>query len=123
MALEAMDTDAAVSLEDRHRDVTILALRMSSRKRLGMYLNLDAMPLHSGLLPNYQGLAECIGFEFIEQLNFQRDKDPTQSLLFEWGNRQELKPTVGKLVDFLLKLERVDILEDCKDIISKSYII
>ena len=115
---QAMETYAPY-LEERHHNVTILALRMSSRRRLGMYLDIEAMPLSDGLLPNYQGLAECIGFEFIEQLNFQRDKYPTRSLLMEWGNRPDLEPTLGKLVEFLMKLERVDVLEDCREIISK----
>ena len=115
---EAADSGESY-LEDSHKGVTILALRMSSRKRLGMYLNQDALPLQNGLLPNYQGLAECIGFEFIEQLSFQRDKDPTQSLLMEWGNRPDFSPTLGNLVKYLLQLERIDVLDDCQEIISK----
>ena len=114
----AMDVDAPY-LEERLCSVSILALRMSSRKRLGMYLNMEAIPLHDGLLPNYQGLAECIGFDFIEQQKFQRDRDPTQSLLMEWGNQPGLEPALGKLVEYLQKLERVDVLEDCIHIISK----
>ena len=115
---QAMDV-AAPYLEAHLCSVSILALRMSSRTRLGMYLNMEAIPLHDGLLPNYQGLAECVGFDFIEQQKFQRDRDPTQSLLMEWGNQPGLEPTLGKLVEYLQKLERVDVLEDCIHIISE----
>ncbi|KAK7092607.1 myeloid differentiation primary response protein MyD88-like [Littorina saxatilis] len=116
---ESMETDhyADTYLDPNHRDVSILALRMSSRKRLGMYLDIEAIPLHSGFIPNYEGLSELIGFEFIEQMKFQREKDHTQSLLLEWGNRPELNPTLGKLLEYLLQLERFDVLEDCKEII------
>ncbi|KAL8606172.1 hypothetical protein ACOMHN_053444 [Nucella lapillus] len=111
-------TDSCLSPE--HEGTTILALRMSSRRRLGMFLNMESMPLHSGLLPNYQGLAELIGFEFVEQLSFQRERDPTQALLMEWGNHPDLNPTLGNLVRFLQQLERLDILEECKDIIRND---
>lgn len=96
--------------------VSILALRMSSRRKLGMYLNMiDALPMQCGLLPNYQGLAELIGFEFLEQKHFERTKDPTDSVLQEWGNRPEFQPTIGKLVEYLGKLKREDVLEDCQE--------
>lgn len=108
-------------LAENHRNVSILALRMSSRKRIGMYLNIESSnPLPSGLLPDYNGLAECIGFSYLEICNFARHEDPTNSLLNEWGNRPDLEPNLGKLVEHLLLMQRVDVLEDCKEIISKS---
>ncbi|XP_076437327.1 myeloid differentiation primary response protein MyD88-like [Babylonia areolata] len=113
-------TDSLLNLDPKYQDVTILALRMSSRSRLGLFLNMEAIPLHSGLLPNYQGLAELIGFEFIEQVSFQRERDPTQALLMEWGNRPELQPTLGNLARFLAELERLDVLEECREIIAND---
>lgn len=117
---EAMEVEETY-LDPKHHDVSILALRMSSRRHLGLYLNLQAaQPLPCGLLPDFNGLAECIGFEYIEICNFGRDRDPTNCLLNEWGNKPEMGPTLGNLVKFLLQMERVDVLEDCKESIKRD---
>ncbi|XP_025080654.1 myeloid differentiation primary response protein MyD88-like isoform X2 [Pomacea canaliculata] len=93
---------------------------MSSRKKMAMYLNLEAEPLESGYLPDYNGLAELIGFEYIEIQNFARDKNPTCAVLHEWGNRPLLQPTLGKLIKYLIQLERHDVLNDCKAIFRED---
>lgn len=117
---KGMDVEESY-LDSEHEDVTILALRFSCRRQLGMFLNLTAsQPLHNGLLPDYTGLAELIGFEYIEICNFARDRDPTNCLLNEWGNKPEMKPTLGNLVNYLKTLERSDILGDCKESIKRD---
>lgn len=50
---------------------------------------------------------------------FERADSPTQKLITDWRNRPDLKPTVGRLVEFLVRLGREDVLTDLRNLISK----
>ena len=108
-----------VCLAQHLHNVPILALGMSCRRQLALYMDNDVIPTQDGRLPNYLGLAELIGFNFLEQLSFQRHSSPTVMLLQEWGSRTDLEPSLGHFFKMLLELNRLDVLKNCMDIVSK----
>ncbi|XP_041372058.1 myeloid differentiation primary response protein MyD88-like [Gigantopelta aegis] len=102
-------------IPSEHRSVSLHALRVSSRKRLSLYLNLEGrLPNEDGVVPDFNGLAELVGFCYLEIKNFARDRDPTAALIDEWSSRSNLNPTLGRLVDYLGQMGREDVLTDCK---------
>ena len=106
-----------------HRCVPLSALRISSRKRLSLYLNLEGrLPNEHGVLPDFNGLAELVGFSYLEIKNFARDRDPTDVLLEEWTSHQHLDPTFGTLVQHLERMGREDILTDCKTSFCECFV-
>ncbi|KAL3836671.1 hypothetical protein ACJMK2_022093 [Sinanodonta woodiana] len=108
-------------LADKYKLVPLDALRVSARRKLGLYLNLEgSFNEDVGLVTDYNGLAELVGFSYLEIKNFERQKNPTDELLEVWTTRPELNPTVGNLWKYLLELGRVDILSDCESLIYKD---
>uniref|UniRef100_A0A2C9KFW1 TIR domain-containing protein n=1 Tax=Biomphalaria glabrata TaxID=6526 RepID=A0A2C9KFW1_BIOGL len=105
-------------LESSLYDVPLHALRNSVCHRLALYLDIEDVVMHNGYIPNYGGLAELIGFSGLEIMEFERAKSPTQALLLEWKSRPDLKPKIGKLVEFLFQLDRIDVLTDCHQAIN-----
>ncbi|XP_041371852.1 myeloid differentiation primary response protein MyD88-like [Gigantopelta aegis] len=109
-------------LPTKYREVPLSALRFSARNKMSQYLNLTGrLPNeNSSLTPDYNGLAELVGFDYLQQQNFALDGNPTIKLLNEWTQTPNLSPTVGKLVDHLVCLGRDDVLTDCKHIILRD---
>ncbi|XP_071103989.1 myeloid differentiation primary response protein MyD88-like [Haliotis cracherodii] len=112
MASNSDDDD--VSIPSRYRNVSLDALRVSARKKLSLYLNIERLLNEDGIVPDYNGLAEQIGFSFLEIQNFGRQRDPTTEVLNEWTRRPDLSPTVGQLFYYLKVMGREDVLTDCK---------
>lgn len=50
---------------------------------------------------------------------FDRQQSPTAALLKEWMKQPHLAPNLGRLVEFLARLGREDILTDFKEQIGK----
>ncbi|XP_076455565.1 uncharacterized protein LOC143290148 isoform X2 [Babylonia areolata] len=98
------------------------ALR-KSRHRLCLYLNVEMMVLsEDGLLPDYRGLAELVGFDTLEIANFW-ERNHMDSLLVEWARCRDgrLRPAVlGSLVTCLVLLGRYDVLEECRGLILED---
>ncbi|XP_061180781.1 myeloid differentiation primary response protein MyD88-like [Saccostrea echinata] len=121
--MEILDTNGeSISLSDKYKEITLDALRVSARKKLSLYLNVQAEIVNdaNGLVSDYNGLAEMVGFGFLEIKDFERQKNPTDELLTEWTNRPDLTPTIGKLWDYLVELGRFDVLGDCKNLIIRD---
>ncbi|XP_048727057.1 myeloid differentiation primary response protein MyD88-like [Ostrea edulis] len=121
--MEIVDTNGeSISLDDKYKKIPLDALRVSARKKLSLYLNVQAEIVNdaNGLVSDYNGLAEIVGFGFLEIKDFERQKNPTDELLTEWTNRPDLSPTVGKLWDYLVELGRFDVLQDCKNLIIRD---
>lgn len=119
--MEIVDSNGkSISLSDKYKDISLDALRVSARKKLSLYLNVQSEIVNdaNGLVSDYNGLAEMVGFGFLEIKEFERQKNPTDELLTEWTNRSDLSPTIGRLWEFLVELGRLDVLEDCKNLIS-----
>lgn len=120
--MEILDTNGeSISLDDKYKAIPLDALRVSARKKLSLYLNVQSEIVNdtNGLVSDYNGLAEMVGFGFLEIKEFERQKNPTDELLTEWTNRPDLAPTIGKLWEFLVELGRLDVLQDCKNLISQ----
>ncbi|XP_052253057.1 myeloid differentiation primary response protein MyD88-like [Dreissena polymorpha] len=63
------------------------------------------------VVTDYMGIAEMAGFDTLYINNLKRHPSPTMSFLEQW---QGPAATVGRLWDFLLQLERYDVIEDCR---------
>ncbi|ESP03006.1 hypothetical protein LOTGIDRAFT_203449 [Lottia gigantea] len=104
-----------ISASDRNLHLAVL--NVSSYRRLGLFLNIRS----SGHEVNdFQGLAEKIGFEYMEILNFEQDPDPTKRVIREWVQRGDLNPTIGQLFDYLEEMERIDVITECYPLILKD---
>ncbi|KAK3106601.1 hypothetical protein FSP39_023319 [Pinctada imbricata] len=110
-------------LPDRFMHISLDALNHSARRKIALHMNLesDVPSDRNHLVSDYNGLAELIGFQYLEIKNFERQKSPTEELLKEWCTRPDLEePTLGKLWDFLVQLGRVDVLEECQQMIIRD---
>lgn len=90
------------------------ALNNSSRRFLSMHLNppVDMGLSAEGFQKDWPGLADCMGKSHQFTHNLERFKDPTGELLLTW--QTEEGSTIGRLLSFLQKMDRYDILEDLK---------
>ncbi|GAB1598482.1 myeloid differentiation primary response protein MyD88-like [Argonauta hians] len=90
-------------------------LRVSSRKQLSRHMNIKTEILsHSGLCPDFRGLAELIGFDYLDVKQFEASPDPIAVLLDSWNSTFHMTATMGKLCNYLESLGRLDCLEDCR---------
>ncbi|XP_059165990.1 myeloid differentiation primary response protein MyD88-like isoform X2 [Physella acuta] len=92
-----------------HHDIPLTTLPETAFKEIEILLNKNCSPKND-LVPNWDGLAELIGFSSKEIWTFQQQKSPAGAMLKEWKNKPHLTPTVGRLVELLDKLGRPDIL-------------
>ena len=112
----------AKQLIEQYKDIPLSALNISVRNKLGAFLNIECEcgPEHPA---DYQGLAEVIGFDFQDIKNFQRHRQPTQEVLYRWGTRPELSPTVDNLIRHLQTIGRADdVITECAHLISEDNI-
>ncbi|KAL4228583.1 Myeloid differentiation primary response protein MyD88 [Mactra antiquata] len=108
-------------LPSNYVQIPLEALNHSGRRQIELYLNLDGtINDETGLLNNYQGLAEKIGFGYLEISNFELQRSPTEQVLREWTSRKDLSPTIGALWEYLKDLERFDVLTDVWKFIKRD---
>lgn len=100
--------DLKVDLEK----IPLVALNMGVRKKLGLYLN----PKHT-VAADWMALAEAMGFNYLEIKNYEVSKNPTCTVLEDWQARST-DTSVGKLLSMLSELDREDIVEDLRPLIS-----
>lgn len=100
--------DSQVDLEK----IPLVALNMTVRKKLGLYLN----PKHT-VAADWTALAEAVGFTYLEIKNYEVLKNPTGVVLEDWQARTT-EASVGKLLSILSELDREDIVEDLRPLIS-----
>ncbi|KAM9100612.1 myeloid differentiation primary response protein MyD88 [Sarcophilus harrisii] len=108
----AVTAKAASPAPDIH-DVPLVALNFRVRSRLSLYLNPPTQ-----VSAYWPALAEELGFQYLEILNLQTQPDPTRRLLDTWQTRE--RATVGRLLELLHKLERLDVLEDLRPSIDED---
>ena len=112
----------AEQLIEQYKDVPLSALNISVRNKLGAFLNFECENGRD-YPADYQGLAEVIGFDFQDIKNFQRHRQPTQEVLYRWGTRPELSPTVDNLIRHLQTIGRADdVITECAHLISEDNI-
>lgn len=102
------------------KNVPLLALNMSVRSKLGTYLDPEGL-LMGDYLNNYQGLAQVIHFTSEDIKKFQSQKKPTQEMLYQWGTRPALSPTVDNLIKHLQTIGRFDVITECANLISENH--
>uniref|UniRef100_A0A8C5DPC3 Myeloid differentiation primary response protein MyD88 n=1 Tax=Gouania willdenowi TaxID=441366 RepID=A0A8C5DPC3_GOUWI len=102
------------SCEMNLESVPLVALNMSVRRKLGLYLN----PRQT-VAADWMTVAEEMDFTYLEIRNYEAFKDPTKKLLEDWQARSA-EVSVGKLLSILTKLERTDIVEDLGPMIDED---
>ncbi|XP_058494976.1 myeloid differentiation primary response protein MyD88 [Solea solea] len=103
-------SDAECDLET----VPLIALNVTVRKKLALYLN----PRNT-VAADWMAVAEEMGFTYLEIVNYKTTKNPTDAILDNWQARNK-DATVGKLLSILMKLERNDVLEDLRPQIDEN---
>ncbi|KAH3699320.1 myeloid differentiation primary response protein MyD88-like [Dreissena polymorpha] len=113
------DKGTSFCLPEQYRSIPIRTLRCSTRRKLARFLDLEGslvLTNHDGMeidcVNDFCGLAELAGFESLDIRNMKRHDSPTAKFLEQWQGRPTA--TVGRLFDFLVQLERYDVIEDCK---------
>nr|AQT26514.1 myeloid differentiation factor 88 [Oplegnathus fasciatus] len=94
--------------------IPLIALNMSVRKKLGLYLN-PRNPVAS----DWMAVAEEMGFTYLEIQNYEASRSPTKAVLEGWQARST-DATVGKLLSILTQVERKDIVEDLRPLIDED---
>ncbi|XP_041045791.1 myeloid differentiation primary response protein MyD88 [Carcharodon carcharias] len=83
----------------------LIVLNFAVRKKLALFLNPSSV-----VAADWTGLAEEMGFDYLEIKNYERFDNPTGKLLEDWQVKEG--SSVGRLLELLRKIERDDILED-----------
>jgi hypothetical protein len=106
-------------LNSKYVQIPLEALNSSCRRHIALHLNLEgSLNEDVNLMNDFRGLAEMVGFGYLEIRNFEREKSPTEQLLEDWTSRPEFSPTVGNLWSYLVSLARFDVLTDSKKFIG-----
>lgn len=113
------DTPDALVLSSKYSVIPLEALNASCRRHIALHMNLEGtLNEDIDMVTDYRGLAELVGFNYLEIKNFERERSPTEQLLADWTLRADLSPTVGELWKHLRTLERIDVLTDSKKLIG-----
>ncbi|KAK2859519.1 hypothetical protein Q5P01_004139 [Channa striata] len=94
--------------------IPLVALNMTVRKKLGLYLN----PRNT-VAADWMAVAEEFDFSYLEIKNYEHSENPTRRVLENWQARST-DATVGKLLSVLAKVERNDIVEDLRALIDED---
>lgn len=92
----------------------LIALNVSFRKKLGLYLN----PRNT-VAADWMAVAEVMGFSYLEIKNYESSNNATLKVLEDWQARSS-DATVGKLLSILKEVERKDIVEDLRPLIDED---
>ncbi|XP_044195804.1 myeloid differentiation primary response protein MyD88 [Thunnus albacares] len=96
------------------RSTPLIALNVSFRKKLGLYLN----PRNT-VAADWMAVAEVMGFSYLEIKNYESSNNATLKVLEDWQARSS-DATVGKLLSILKEVERKDIVEDLRPLIDED---
>lgn len=94
--------------------VPLLALNVSFRKKLGLYLN-----PRTAVAADWTVVAEAMDFTYLEIKNYETLRNPMATVLEEWQARVS-DASVGKLLSILAEVERNDIVEDLRPLIGAA---
>nr|AKC54490.1 myeloid differentiation factor 88 [Collichthys lucidus] len=94
--------------------VPLIALNVSVRKKLELYLNPRNM-----VAADWMVVAETMGFNYLEIQNYEATNNPTRKVLEGWQARST-DASVGKLLSVLTEVERKDIVEDLRPLIDED---
>ncbi|XP_029313699.1 myeloid differentiation primary response protein MyD88 [Cottoperca gobio] len=88
--------------------IPLIALNVSVRKKLGLYLNPKIT-----VAADWTAVAEAMDFTYLEIKNYEDTKSPIRAVLENWQARCS-DATVGKLLSILEEVERKDVVEDLR---------
>lgn len=94
--------------------IPLIALNVTVRKKLGLYLN----PKNT-VAADWMAVAEAMDFTYLEIKNYEAFENPTKRVLENW-QAQSSDASVGKLLSILTEVERNDILEDLRPLIDED---
>lgn len=94
--------------------IPLIALNVTVRKKLGLYLNPK-----NAVAEDWRSVAEKMGFSYLEITNFENSKNPTDVILKNW-QAQKPDTSVGKLLFILTEAERTDVVEDLRPLIDED---
>lgn len=94
--------------------VPLVALNVSLRKKLGLYLN-----PRTAVAADWTVVAEAMDFTYLEIKNYEAARSPTATVLEDWQARCS-DASVGKLLSILAEVERNDIVEDLRPLIGAT---
>ncbi|XP_019722433.1 myeloid differentiation primary response protein MyD88 [Hippocampus comes] len=94
--------------------VPLVALNMTIRKKLSLYLNPRTM-----VAADWTMVAEAMGFSYLEIVNYQQVPNPTKRVLDDW-QASSSEATVGKLLSILEEVERNDVVEDLRPLMEED---
>ncbi|XP_020568386.2 myeloid differentiation primary response protein MyD88 isoform X1 [Oryzias latipes] len=94
--------------------VPLVALNVTVRRKLGLYLN----PKNT-VAADWMTVAEEMGFTYLEIKNYEASKNPTKTVLEDWQARSK-DASVGKLLSILTEVERKDVVEDLRPQIDED---
>lgn len=103
-------SDSKVDLDT----IPLVALNVSLRKKLGLYLN-----PRNAVAADWMVVAEAMGFTYLEIRNYESCRSPTEKILEDWRARST-DATVGRLLSILKEADRKDIVEDLQALIGAS---
>nr|AKN04686.1 MyD88-2a [Mizuhopecten yessoensis] len=121
--IEVVDGNGeSLGLPEHFLRIPLTALRCSVRRVIALHLNApsEIVDQETGYVNDYNGLAEFIGFTYLEIKHFSKQKSPTEELLEEWETTDDLQPSIGKLWEGLYILGRFDVMKDCQLAIVKD---
>ncbi|KAL3040422.1 hypothetical protein OYC64_011446 [Pagothenia borchgrevinki] len=105
---------ACVNSEVDLWSIPLVALNVTVRKKLGLYLN----PKNT-VAADWTAVAEAMGFSYLEIKNHEAARSPAQSVLENWQARSS-EASVGKLLSVLTEVERKDVVEDLRPLIDED---
>ncbi|KAF7669293.1 hypothetical protein LDENG_00203360 [Lucifuga dentata] len=94
--------------------IPLIALNMSVRKSLGLYLN-----PRNAVAADWMTVAEVMGFSYLEIKNYETCNNSTGKILEDWQARCG-DATVGKLLSILTEVGRKDVVEDLRPQIDED---
>ncbi|XP_077410086.1 myeloid differentiation primary response protein MyD88 [Vanacampus margaritifer] len=94
--------------------VPLVALNMTVRKQLSLYLNPRNM-----VAADWTMVAEAMGFSYLEITNYQTVPNPTERVLEDW-QACSTEATVGHLLSILENVERKDVVEDLRPLMEED---
>lgn len=106
-----MASDGPVITQISSEEKMVIHMRIAAHQRLSMLMR------PRSFMKDWKNLADLMGFTWEEILNIQEcDFDPVISVVRQWERNPDA--TIKKLISFLKKLGRHDVVEDLQPFIG-----
>jgi len=110
------DDDNTSRLLQRAENVPLRALNVGCKRKIALFMDPEgALLIGKDICNDWCGLAELAGFSNQEITNLKSQRSQTMELLHLWGLRTSPVPTVKTLIEYILEIERFDVITECSD--------